>query len=507
LGGPVAAGVTALLLAVNPSFVFWSRQGIFVTNLTALIFMASLLTGLRWWVERRPADLWLTAFLWGLGIYAKLLFLWAVGAMVTAGAVAWLLRTRGWKLETRSWMAGNETDSQLPAATLVPAVVFFLLPLVPLILFNLRTGGTLASIFGNLGHSYYGVDNAAYLPNLLTRLGQIRTLLRGDHFWYLGGIYANEPAPWVAGGLVVAGLGAWVYRRISESANRRIGESANQRISESANRRMGEWANRRGTQHATSNKQQVVSAPFLPIALLLLIVAQSAFTVSDLFITHYVLVLPLIPLAGGLAVGSLMQETKGRRPNGRPTQSLDGQGQEAKGKRSSVHLHPSSFILLTSIFILLTSAFLVLWAGGDLWTTVRYHRALAATGGHAAHSDAVADLAAYLERGGLWAPVTLDWGMDASVRFLTAGRINPIEVFGYVRLDAPDDGFAARVSSFLDNPDSVYLAHAPEATVFRGRMEAVSRLAAEQGLALREEIRFNERSGRPLFVVYRVRRQ
>ena len=53
LGGPAAAAATALLLAVNPSFIFWSRQGIFVTNLTALIFMASLLAGLRWWSGRR----------------------------------------------------------------------------------------------------------------------------------------------------------------------------------------------------------------------------------------------------------------------------------------------------------------------------------------------------------------------------------------------------------------------------------------------------------------------
>ena len=35
-------------------------------------------------------------------------------------------------------------------------------------------------------------------------------------------------------------------------------------------------------------------------------IAQSAFTVSDLFITHYALLLPLIPLAGGLAFGALM---------------------------------------------------------------------------------------------------------------------------------------------------------------------------------------------------------
>ncbi len=87
LGGPLAAHVVALLLAVNPTYVFWSRQGIFVTNLTALFFMASLLTGLRWWRRGRPTDLCLTALFWGLGLYAKLLFLWAIGAMVAvAGA-------------------------------------------------------------------------------------------------------------------------------------------------------------------------------------------------------------------------------------------------------------------------------------------------------------------------------------------------------------------------------------------------------------------------------------
>ena len=94
LGGPLAASATALLLAVNPAFIFWSRQGVFVTNLTALIFMSALLTGLRWWELRRPRDLWLTAFLCGLGVYAKLLFVWAIGAMLVVAGVAWLLEAR-----------------------------------------------------------------------------------------------------------------------------------------------------------------------------------------------------------------------------------------------------------------------------------------------------------------------------------------------------------------------------------------------------------------------------
>ncbi len=482
LGGPWAAGVAALLLAANPSFIFWSRQGIFVTNLTALIFMASLLTALRWWTDRRPADLWLTAFLWGLGLYAKLLFVWAIGAMVAVGCLAWAVERRGQnkkrKLQTANCKSQTANcklqtanchpqsancNPQSAIRTALIAAVCFAIPLLPLLVFNIRTGGTLSSIFGNLGRSYYGVDNAAYLVNLLARLKQLVTLLRGDHFWYLGEVYANEWVPWLAGGLVVCALGAWALGGWGAEGQGRRGAGAQGR-------------------EGASPPLPLSPSPLLPLALLALMLAQSAFTVSDLFITHFALLLPLIPLTAGLAFAGLTQSTE---------HSLRAV------RRSSFILHPSSFILLPSVFVLL-------WAGGDLWTTVRYHRILAISGGYAAHSDAIGNLATYLARRGPSSPVALDWGLDAPVRFLTAGKVNPIEVFGYAPLDAPDAGFAARVSGFLDNPDNIYLAHAAEATVFRGRVEALSRLAAERGLALREEVRFAERSGRPLFVVYRA---
>ena len=172
LGGPLAASATALLLAVNPTFIFWSRQGAFVTNLTALIFMTSLLTGLRWWELRRPRDLWLTTFLCGLGIYVKLLFVWAIGAMLVVAGVAWLLdylrsRRRNSKLETGSRKSETRNPKR-PALTFALALVFFLIPLTPLVIFNLHTSGTLDSVSGNLDQSYYGVNDSAYLPNLLT---------------------------------------------------------------------------------------------------------------------------------------------------------------------------------------------------------------------------------------------------------------------------------------------------------------------------------------------------
>ncbi len=426
LGGRLAAGVTTVLLAVNPAFVFWSRQGIFVTNITALFWLASLFSGLRWWSHRRPLDLWLTAFLWGLGLYAKLLFVWAIGATVAVAAGAALLR---WLAQRRAGQPAPVDRRILPVTWLLAAVAF-LLPLIPLLLFNARTGGTLASLFGNLDQSYYGVDNSAYLHNLVVRLGQVRTLLRGDHLWYLGGIYANAAAPWLAGGLVALAVGAQV-------------------------------AGRQGHRRACS------PATWLPCALVTLLVAQSAFTVSDLFITHYALLLPLLPLVGGGAAAALLTHRR---------------------------------LWLTALVLLA----LLGWGAGDLWTTIRYHRALTVSGGYSSHSDAIANLAGYVDEERPATVIALDWGMDAQLRFLTAGRVNPLELFGYTRLDVPDDGFVERVRPWLDVPDAWYLAHSAEDTVFRGRVEMLTALAAERGAVLCEQARFSERSGRPLFLVYQV---
>ncbi|MGQ9767099.1 MAG: ArnT family glycosyltransferase [Anaerolineae bacterium] len=441
LGGTAAAVASVMLLAVNPSFVFWSRQGIFVTNLTALLFMASLWTGLRWWQEGRPRDLWLTALLWGLGLYAKLLFIWALGALSAVALLAWALTARARTVERRSVISSDRRGTKVVRgpSTWALAAVAFLLPLTPLILFNLRTGGTLISVLGNLGRSYYGVENAAYLANLGIRLTQVAALLRGDHFWYLGQRYANPWAVWLATALLaLAALG---------------------------------WAR-------SASREGSFCPPFLlSLAWLGLMVAQSAFTVSDLFITHYAILLPLVPLTAGLAFAITWQNPR----------SADF----SRLKRLKS--------LLPGLALLAVLA----WAGTDAWTTVRYHRILAITGGYNAHSEAINRLAAYLDEKGYTAPVMLDWGIDAPVRFLTAGRVKPIEVFGYDRLDAPDPGFAARVADWLNDNNTVFVGPAPEKAVFRGRVEAMAALASQHRRLWLQEAWFLQRSGEVLFVIYR----
>ncbi len=160
--------------------------------------------------------------------------------------------------------------------------------------------------------------------------------------------------------------------------------------------------------------------------------------------------------------------------------------------------------MLSIAVALAVSVTVVWWAAGDLWTTARYHRVLSISGGYSAHSDAIYGLAASLDQHGVSTPLALDWGLAAPVRFLTAGRVNPIEVFGYDRMDAPDAGFAERISSALNNQGNLSLAHMPDATVFQGRGAALKDLASGRGLVLEEEGRFAERSGHPLFVLYRA---
>jgi 4-amino-4-deoxy-L-arabinose transferase-like glycosyltransferase len=426
LAGPLAGGVTALLLAVNPSFVFWSRQGIFVTNITALLFLAALYTGILWWEQRRPRHLMMTAFLCGLGIYAKLLFVWAVVALVAVAAALYLLG----RLRNHARPLG------LSSRTTALALLAFVVPLLPLILFNIRTGGTLISIFGNLGQSYYGVDNSAYIPNLLARLGQVIAVIRGDHFWYLGETLTNPLAPWLLAALLTLAFGLWLAR----------------------------------TNHADRDKREGF-APALPLALLLLIALQSAFTVSDLFITHFALIAPLPALIAGLSVAEI-----------------------ARFARGDAHRAGLTVVALLLAFGLGVT---------DARLTLGYHRILTVSGGYSGHSDAIYRLASYLDEQGYAAPVALDWGIDAPVRFLTADRVRPVDVFGYERLDAPDEGFARRMGPYLEDWQTIYVGHTPEKTVFRGRIETMAAWASERGWRWLEQIRIGQRSGEAVFIVHR----
>jgi len=421
--GPAPISLAALyavtLLAAAPSFVFWNRQGIFVTNATLPCTFVAIWLGLGWLRNGSRRRLLAAAFAGGLALYAKLLAIWLVGPFVLLAAGGW------WAARRR---AERTTAPPLPPLSpwlLIGTGCAFLLPLIPLLIFNQQTGGTFASIGGNLDQSYYGVDNSAVFANLPVRLGQILAVLRGDHLWYLGGIYANSLAPWLAIGVTLAALLSRAGRKYT----------------------------------------------LLPAALLLLAVAASLFTVSDLFITHYALLHPLLAALVGLALLHLYEQT-----------------QRWKGPA-----------------LLLPVALLSLWLGGDLNASLAYHQSLARSGGLADHSDASYHLAYHLRYNGLGAPIALDWGLDAPIRFLSEGTVTPIEIFGYGSVAEADLGFVERLGPFLDNPDNIYLLHAPGQEIFAGRREVFFAQAESSGRVPALETTFAQRDGQVLVELWQLR--
>ncbi|MEZ4635665.1 MAG: hypothetical protein R2856_12000 [Caldilineaceae bacterium] len=237
------------MLVASPSFVFWNRQGIFVTNATLAAAYLALWQGIRWVRTRQDRALIVASLAAGTALYAKLLSIWLVGPLGLMLLIAGL-RIRG-----------EDGKKLLSISTALKAGIALLVPLIPLLLFNVQTGGTLQSVGGNLGQSYYGVNNLAVGANLPVRLGQLVESLRGGQFWYLGGLHANVLAPWIWGGLLV---GALLTRR-----GRRL--------------------------------------VILPALLMASTVALSLFTVSDLFITHYALLQPVTVAVGGLSLAALFE--------------------------------------------------------------------------------------------------------------------------------------------------------------------------------------------------------
>jgi 4-amino-4-deoxy-L-arabinose transferase-like glycosyltransferase len=275
LYGPAVAALAGLLLAVNPTFVFWTRQGVFVTSVTAAIGLGATLSWLRWWRTGARRHAIAGAFLLGLGLYAKLLFLWLIIAL---GLAVLLLNLPEWRQIVERLTRGLASWAGLA----------FLLGSAPLIAYNLQTGGTLSSIGGNLNTSYYGTNNLAFLPNLLERLKQFAAVLAGSHFWYLGGTYAN----WLGVGLFLVALG------IALSPKRAYEVRA-----------------------IDSGRDEARRALF-PFVVIGGVILASCVTVSALWVTHFAILTPWPPLAIAAAMGFFVRHSELRRASSRGNLAL-----------------------------------------------------------------------------------------------------------------------------------------------------------------------------------------
>lgn len=255
--------VAAAILAVDPTFVFWNRQGIFVTAVTAPIALAAV-----WcWVQRLHSGQrrWTAAgaFLFGLGLYAKVLFVWMIAALVGAAILlswSWLLRH-----------LPRLTTQRLKAMLMETALALFALGLGcwPLIMYNWQTGGTFLNVSENALTSYYGVNNLAVGANLAERFSQFIIFLNGGHLWYLGRVVTNWVFPFIVGVVFVLVVILSI---------------------------------RKPTPVSTPGDFPSYKVALFPFYVIALVICFSIATVSALWVTHFALLMPWPALA--VALGS-----------------------------------------------------------------------------------------------------------------------------------------------------------------------------------------------------------
>jgi len=233
-------------------------QGMFVTAITAAIGLAATYCWLRRFQNGLQRWSIAGAFLFGLGIYAKFLFVWLIAALV--GAV--ILLNLDWVIYRRAELVAKK--KRLPITEALSVLLAFLLGCILLIIYNLQTGGTFVNITQNASTSYYGVNNLAVGANFLERLKQFSDFLSGAHLWYLGDVIKNS---WTV--LMFVVLFFWIVLltiRMQRSAN-----------------------------------FSTMTAPYkialFPCLVIVLLILASIGTVSALWITHFAIIMPWPALA------------------------------------------------------------------------------------------------------------------------------------------------------------------------------------------------------------------
>lgn len=472
------AGLAALLLAVNPSFIWFSRQGISVTSVMTVFSLGSLLL-LDEAIRRESrgpsgenrgpsatrrgfsSGSWLPALsagaLIGLGLWAKLLFLrWAIVLMVI-GAVM---------LFTRSRAARRIQSQREHLAALAPALgwaaVGALLGASPLIYYNLvgliRDGQpwTVTLLLDSLARptQQFGVNNLDFFHNIRKAIDDARVFVDGSYFWYNGVPFGNVYA---APALI---LSAVVGAILAVVRGRGLGDLP----------------------PAEQGKRDESRRFFAALASIAALVVLGAFTVSGLWSTHQFIMLPLPQWVVACAAVWLAEGAARLVPRG---------------------LWDASRHATRNFFAAMFACALVaLPFSRDVWVNEQHHATLARTGGAGRFSDAIYKLADWLEANAVHQPVALDWGIEKNLRVLTADRVRPVEIFGFS--EQADEGFRQRAAQMLQDPNRRYIVLWERFAVYNRRQD-FTEIANRMGRQVVETFIAHERSGLPVYVVLEAR--
>lgn len=231
---------------------------------------------------------------------------------------------------------------------------------------------------------------------------------------------------------------------------------------------------------ADRNPARHQRATIAALAIIGLVVAQSTVTVSGLWSTHLLILLPLPQIV--IAAFAVM---------------LTRRWSVWLAKRADARILLNLRVLPA---LLIVGAIIYL----DLGVDYSYHRDLTATGGGSTFSDAIYSLVDYLEERDQKV-IAMDWGFRRPVQLLTEGRIDPVEAYGLE--EPPQERFYVALRQMLAEPGNIYLFHPREprsASAYPRHEQFFAEVKAAGKEAVLEKT-FYHRDGVPVYEVYSVR--
>jgi 4-amino-4-deoxy-L-arabinose transferase-like glycosyltransferase len=596
--GRGAARIAVLLFALSPSWIFWSRIGVYVVAEVVPFTLGALLAFTAWWRAPRGKNglLYLGSFLMGLGLATKLLYIWPILAVLACyvllhGRALWARRGQGLRALRPAWLreSGRAGLSQRRiAAVLALGVLFFCIGSFTFLAFNWQTHGTYLKIRGSATQTEYGTNNTTVMPNLWEEVDRFKVLLDGSYFWFQtaadhpGGplpVYADVLAPLgftlAAIGLLAAAIWllpgkeptAWPARRAVGGAllgfapALLMGMAAFVRPSSrspllvapavlavllatgaavllvrAALRTPATWARPAGaillaatlgglaTWLLTGQPDGLARGPFdlrltdltgllfwISLAALLFllgwsapatrwqrplvatvgylaaVLGQSFPTLSGLWPTHLLVMLPLPQIL----IGAALTQVAGWAPRARAQASA-----AAIPRRPALRWRAVGVTLVVALML-----------GSALWSDYRYHRDLGITGGLFAFSDGIYTLNNYLLKAPDRPVVAAEWGIRRQLEILSQGRLDPEEIFQYGDNSDPQTlaAFDAALNHTLLDPNARYLFTAGDIGPYN-RFAEFQRVLATRGQVPFLEHTSYMRDGRPIYQVYTARR-
>lgn len=462
------ATLSVWLLAVRPTFVYWTRMGAYVSLPLLPISIGTTWMLWRWRNDRRWFHLAIAGLLVGFGLTTKLLFVWYVGSL----GIAWLLLSPwvGGGAGLRRWAWPWQ---QSGARVWIATAMMGLLGAAPLLIYNLRDLGTLRLLLRNLHQTeLYGVNNLDLVANVRTVfLHDLRELLDGSWFANAIGELHADPAAVPA---LAASLGLLVVLAV------------------------------RGKLRYSWRRLALL------LTMMVAVVAQSAVTVSSLGANHLLIVWPVpqaLVATAIVALADTLRPSAGTSSEHCSTPPERASAPHASGRSTVLPLQSESGTSLSGgrVGPLSRSAVCTIVLGlgllaSEVRSSVGYQGALSRTGGTGHYSDTIYSLASDLDAPDSLTPVLMDWGFRRSLQLLTKGRLDPEEAVAYT--NQPGADYRGRLSRRVEQAPALYLFHDPRHTAFAGHWDVFEDVAYGQRLEPVLWKSYRQRDGQPVYHVY-----